>query len=1155
MTKKMRITKTLEKEVKKVYEAYFDNYIKGNVDAITFMLDDEYNQIGSAESEVFFNKKDAVKFLYDTIDQVAGITEIRNRILKVEPIEDLILVTDLFDIYALIENDWSFYSKFRASTLMQKKNDGWKFIHQHSSMPDTRTQDGENIAIEKIADENQQLREAVKRRTIELEHKNQELETEAALERVRVRSMSMQTSEELAETAVLLFEQYTNLVKLSENSRTYISIFNEEMTGADVWMTLSEGQFRPGSHFVEFSDHPHVKKVLNTFKNKDSYTVRDFSGTELNEFLSFLSTFSHAKSDDGFKKLFSSPPERLVYTDSFFSRGSIGVITDIPLEENAINILKRFAKVFDQSYTRFLDLQKAEAQAREAKIEAALERVRSRSMAMHSSDEFVEASDVMFDQLKKLRIKTLRIGIGIMNTENNTVEIWSRSEIKGKAKNKILGVVPAGLHPIFDNMVKAWKENKPFFSSARVGDEVKEYYEKLATCLSYPEPKEFNERESVTTFFFAQGSLNVISLDPLSEEECNIMIRFAQVFGQIYQRFLDLKNAEAQAREAKIEAALERVRSKAMAMHSSEDLAQTVDTFFSELKGLKVAPHRSGVGIINPESRSVNIHATTATQANEIKTVVGKLKLSGHPILDSIYKNWKLQKEYHPILHGNEILEYYKVMNPQVTFPDFAGDEVQYGYYFYFKEGGVFAWTDRELAESDLQIFRRYTSVLSLTYRRYIDLKEAEARAREAEQQASLDRVRGEIASMRTTEDLEKITPLIWGELTNLDIKFFRCGVFIIDETSQIVQAYLTTPSGKPLAALHLPFGSTQLVSKAVKYWREHKVYKEDWNREQFISWAASLVEHGYIKNTDHYQDGEKPPESLSLQFLPFAYGMLYVGSAIPLTKGENHTAQRLADSFGIAYSRYMDFQKLEAANQRKSIELEEARQLQMAMLPKELPNLPNLDIAVYMKTATEVGGDYYDFKVGEDGTLTAVIGDATGHGMKAGTIVTITKSLFNSLAHEEDILDAFSKISKVIKDMKFRQLSMCLLMLKIRGDELKISSAAMPPALIYRKKAHSVEEIELRGMPLGAMEKFPYSLKQAKLNHGDVVLLISDGLPELANSKGEMFGYEKAKKEFLYVGEKNPIEIVDHFKKTVSKWVNDNDPDDDITFVAIKVK
>ena len=245
----------------------------------------------------------------------------------------------------------------------------------------------------------------------------------------------------------------------------------------------------------------------------------------------------------------------------------------------------------------------------------------------------------------------------------------------------------------------------------------------------------------------------------------------------------------------------------------------------------------------------------------------------------------------------------------------------------------------------------------------------------------------------------------------------------------------------------------------------------------------------------------------------------------------------------------------IQIENERKSVELEEARQLQLAMLPKVLPNLPNLDIAVYMQTATEVGGDYYDFHVEEEGTLTAVIGDATGHGLKAGTIVTITKSLFNSLASNENILETFSKISKVIKDMKFSQLAMCLMMIKIKGNELSLSSAAMPPALIYKKKKNLVEEIESKGMPLGTFNNFPYSLMETNMSKGDTILLMSDGLPELMNSKNEMYGYDRTKTEFHLVGEKEPEEIVEHLKNSASLWVDGKDPDDDVTFVVIKVK
>src|SRR5206468_2984494 len=70
---------------------------------------------------------------------------------------------------------------------------------------------------------------------------------------------------------------------------------------------------------------------------------------------------------------------------------------------------------------------------------------------------------------------------------------------------------------------------------------------------------------------------------PYSDEENNTLMRFGKVFQQTYTRFLDLQKAEAQAREAKIETSLERVRSKTMAMHNSQDMADTVVTMFNEL--------------------------------------------------------------------------------------------------------------------------------------------------------------------------------------------------------------------------------------------------------------------------------------------------------------------------------------------------------------------------------------------------------------------------------------------------------------------------------------------------------------------------------------------------------------------------------------------
>jgi len=117
----MKLSKQQEKKVMLVYNAYWDNYLKGDVEAMRLLLADAYTQVGSAEGEVFSNKKDAVKFLYDTIDQVAGKLEMRNRSTKLDYQDSIVLIHELCDLYALADGEWIFYSKFRASTVLQQK--------------------------------------------------------------------------------------------------------------------------------------------------------------------------------------------------------------------------------------------------------------------------------------------------------------------------------------------------------------------------------------------------------------------------------------------------------------------------------------------------------------------------------------------------------------------------------------------------------------------------------------------------------------------------------------------------------------------------------------------------------------------------------------------------------------------------------------------------------------------------------------------------------------------------------------------------------------------------------------------------------------------------------------------------------------------------
>ncbi len=245
----------------------------------------------------------------------------------------------------------------------------------------------------------------------------------------------------------------------------------------------------------------------------------------------------------------------------------------------------------------------------------------------------------------------------------------------------------------------------------------------------------------------------------------------------------------------------------------------------------------------------------------------------------------------------------------------------------------------------------------------------------------------------------------------------------------------------------------------------------------------------------------------------------------------------------------------LQLENQRKSEELERARQLQLSMLPKQVPELPNLDIAVYMNPATEVGGDYYDFHLSSDGTLTVAVGDATGHGLNAGMMVTATKSLFETLGGDIDTVTFMNRANHTIRQMHLETLKMAFTILKIKGNRLFASGAGMPSLLVYRKSVMTLDEIKFEGMPLGSLATFPYEEKQTELSAGDKIILMSDGFPERQNPEGEMLGYAETNATILATADQSPQEIVEHLVAKGENWANGRPQDDDVTFVVIKVK
>jgi serine phosphatase RsbU (regulator of sigma subunit) len=243
----------------------------------------------------------------------------------------------------------------------------------------------------------------------------------------------------------------------------------------------------------------------------------------------------------------------------------------------------------------------------------------------------------------------------------------------------------------------------------------------------------------------------------------------------------------------------------------------------------------------------------------------------------------------------------------------------------------------------------------------------------------------------------------------------------------------------------------------------------------------------------------------------------------------------------------------LEADNLRKTAELEEARKLQLAMLPPTLPDLPGFELAVHMATANEVGGDYYDFLRDGGGRWTVVLGDATGHGLHAGMVVGVAKSLLQTARDNGDLVGLLGRIDAGLATLHERRASMGLVLVRLDGDTLRVASAGMPPMLVRRTGSREVEEILLPGVPLGTLSDARRLERDVQVASGDCVLLMSDGIAEVVDSAGEPFGYQRVSGAFAAAASLEPEAVVGHLLEAADAHRAGAALSDDLTLLVLR--
>jgi sigma-B regulation protein RsbU (phosphoserine phosphatase) len=240
--------------------------------------------------------------------------------------------------------------------------------------------------------------------------------------------------------------------------------------------------------------------------------------------------------------------------------------------------------------------------------------------------------------------------------------------------------------------------------------------------------------------------------------------------------------------------------------------------------------------------------------------------------------------------------------------------------------------------------------------------------------------------------------------------------------------------------------------------------------------------------------------------------------------------------------------------------ELETARQIQLSILPSEIPKIEGLDIAARYIPMTEVAGDFYDFIVVDEKRIGVLVADVSGHGMPAALIASMLKIALSAQGtHAADPAQVLLGLNQALcGKFQHHYVTAAYLFVDMQKRTLTYAGAGHPPLLLRDGSSKGVRSVAENGLFLGRFPFATYSSLELALNAGDRVLLYTDGIPETTNPEGVEFGTDCFRRFLEAEQSISADNFAGQLLEELSRWSardSGEDLDDDITMVAIHVK
>jgi serine phosphatase RsbU (regulator of sigma subunit) len=241
----------------------------------------------------------------------------------------------------------------------------------------------------------------------------------------------------------------------------------------------------------------------------------------------------------------------------------------------------------------------------------------------------------------------------------------------------------------------------------------------------------------------------------------------------------------------------------------------------------------------------------------------------------------------------------------------------------------------------------------------------------------------------------------------------------------------------------------------------------------------------------------------------------------------------------------------------RLETEVAVARRIQQSLQPSTAFKTDWCEAAGITVPATEVGGDYFDMIKISDDEAVIVIADVSGHGVGAGILSAMTKSALHTELHHTTVpAELMFNLNNAVYQVTDKKMfvSFAYLLLDKRTMTAHVATAGHPPIFLIQKSDGAIIEIRTPNLALAVQVSTQYTERAVHVNHGDVLILYTDGITEATNDKGEQFGADRLK-ELISNTERGSSEALSNsIMASVRTFTIKKEFADDATIVVVRV-